>query len=61
MNENNVTQTEAERKALDTVINILLLFILALVGYSAGYFIAMREVATHAGTIVSQTQGEQQK
>ncbi|MEJ7701444.1 MAG: hypothetical protein WKF71_17625 [Pyrinomonadaceae bacterium] len=30
MNENNVTQTEAERKAVDAVINILLLFLLAL-------------------------------
>ncbi len=60
MNENNVTQVEAERKALDTVINLLLLFLLVLVGYGAGYYIAMREVATHAGTIVSQSQGVQQ-
>ncbi len=45
MNENNVTQTEAERKAVDAVINILLLFLLALVAFSAGYFLAAAEAA----------------
>jgi hypothetical protein len=61
MNENNVTQRaiEAEREAVNAVINILLLFLLVLVGYAGGYYIAMREVATHAGTIVSSSQGEQ--
>jgi TRAP-type C4-dicarboxylate transport system permease small subunit len=53
MNENNITQAaiEAERKAVDTVINLLLLFLLALVGYAGGYYVAMREVAAFAGTI----------
>ncbi len=47
MNKETLTQSaiESERKALDTVINLLLLFLLALVAFSAGYFIAMREVS----------------
>ncbi len=47
MNENNITQAaiEAERKAVDAVINILLIFIFGLVAFSAGYFIAMSEAA----------------
>ncbi len=55
MNENNITQAaiEAERQAVDTVINILLVIILALVGYGAGYFVAMREVAALAESIVN--------
>jgi hypothetical protein len=60
MNENKHNTSEQEAKALDTVINILLLFLLVLVGYGAGYYIAMREVSAHAGTIVSQSQGVQQ-
>ncbi len=53
MNENNVTQTEAERKALDAVINILLLFILALVGYAGGYYVASMEAAALVKTILN--------
>ncbi len=55
MNENNVTQAaiEAERKAVDTVINLLLLFILALVGYSAGYYAASMEASELIKTIVN--------
>jgi hypothetical protein len=53
MNENNITQTaiESERKAVDAVINILLLFILGLAAFAAGYFLAMHEVAALAGAI----------
>ncbi len=55
MNENNVTHTaiEAERQALDTAINLLLLFLLALVGYSAGYYVASMEAAALVKTIVN--------
>ncbi len=55
MNEDNITQSpiEAERKAVDTVINILLLFLLALVGYAAGYYVAMNETAALIKTIVN--------
>jgi hypothetical protein len=53
MNENNITQSaiEAERKAVDTVINILLLFLLGLVGYALGYYVAMSEAAALVKTI----------
>jgi hypothetical protein len=53
MNENNITRTEAERKAVDTVINILLLFILALVGYGIGYYVAIREAAALVKIIIN--------
>jgi hypothetical protein len=53
MNENNVTQVEAERKAVDTAINLLLLFLLALVGYSAGYYVAAVEAAALVKTILN--------
>ncbi len=53
MNENNIPQAaiEAERKAGDAVINILLLFLLALVAFSAGYYIAAAEAAALVKTI----------
>ncbi len=53
MNENNVTQAtiEAERKAVDAVINILLLFLLALTSFCGGYFVAMNEAAALVKTI----------
>jgi hypothetical protein len=55
MNKERLTQAaiEAERKAVGTVINILLVIILALVGYGAGYYVAMREVAALAESIVN--------
>ncbi len=53
MNENNVTQTEAERKAVDAVINILLLFLLALTSFAAGYYVAMNEAAALVKTILN--------
>jgi hypothetical protein len=55
MNENNIPQAaiEAERKALDTAINLLLLFLLALVGYSAGYYVASMEAAALVKTILN--------
>jgi len=54
-NENNISQSaiEAERKAVDTTVNILLLFLLVLVGYGVGYYAAMREVAALAGAILN--------
>ncbi len=53
MNKETLTQStiEAERKALDTVINILLVFLLALVGYALGYYAAMSEAAALVKTI----------
>jgi TRAP-type C4-dicarboxylate transport system permease small subunit len=58
MNEKNITQTssEAERQALDTVINLLLLFLLALVGYAGGYYVAMSEAAALVKTILTDQQ-----
>ncbi len=55
MNEKNIPQTssEAERQALDTVINLLLLFLLGLVGYAVGYYAAMREVSGLVQTILN--------
>jgi hypothetical protein len=55
MNEKNITQTssEAERQALDTVINLLLLFLLGLVGYALGYYVAAAEAAALVKTIVN--------
>jgi hypothetical protein len=53
MNEKNITRTEQEDKALDTVINLLLLFLLALVGYSAGYYAASMEAAALVKTILN--------
>jgi hypothetical protein len=54
----NLTQTatEAERKALDALINILLAFLLALVAFSAGYFIAAAEAAALVKTILTNQQ-----
>jgi hypothetical protein len=53
MNKNNISQAaiESERQTLDAVINILLIFIFGLVAFSAGYFIAMSEVAALVKTI----------
>ncbi len=53
MNKDNLTHSsiESERKALDTVINLLLVFILALVGYALGYYVAMSEAAALVKTI----------
>jgi hypothetical protein len=56
MNEKNITHPEQEAKAVDTVINLLLLFLLALVGYSAGYFIAAAEAAALVKTILTDQQ-----
>ena len=53
MNKERLTQAaiEAERKAVDAVINILLIFIFGLVAFSAGYFIAMSEASALVKTI----------
>jgi hypothetical protein len=53
MNKERLTQStiEEERKTLDAVINILLLFLLALVGYAVDYYAAMSEAAALVKTI----------
>ncbi len=58
MNKETLTQSaiESERKAVDTVINILLLFLLALVGYAGGYYAAMSEAAALVKTILTDQQ-----
>jgi hypothetical protein len=58
MNKETLTQSaiEAERKALDTVINLLLVFILALVGYALGYYVAAAEAAALVKTILTDQQ-----
>jgi hypothetical protein len=53
MNEKNITRTEQEDKAVDTVTNLLLLFLLALVGYSVGYYVASMEAAALVKTILN--------
>jgi hypothetical protein len=55
MNKERLTQStiEEERKTLDAVINILLLFLIALVGYSAGYYVAMNEAAALVKTTLN--------
>ncbi len=57
-NENNISQStiEAERKAVDTVINLLLVFILGLVGYGIGYYAAAAEAAALVKTILTDQQ-----
>jgi hypothetical protein len=56
MNEKNITHPEQEAKALDAVINILLVFLLALVGYALGYYVAMSEAAALVKTILTDQQ-----
>ncbi len=57
MNKERLTQsTIEERRTLDTVINILLLFLLGLVGYAVGYYAAMREVSGLVKTILTDQQ-----
>ncbi len=58
MNKETLTQTatEAERKAVDALINIMLAFLLALVAFSAGYFIAAAEAAALVKTILTDQQ-----
>ena len=58
MNNERLTQSavEAEGKALDALINILLAFLLALVAFSAGYFIAAAEAAALVKTILTDQQ-----
>ena len=53
MNNERLTQAtiEAERKAVDAAISILLIFIFGLVAFSAGYFIAMSEASALVKTI----------
>jgi hypothetical protein len=55
MNKETLTQSaiEAERKALDTTINLLLLFLLALVGYAGGYYVAMSEASALVKTTLN--------
>jgi len=58
MNKETLTQSssDAKCKALDALINILLIFLLALVAFSAGYFIAAAEAAAMVKTILTNQQ-----
>ena len=58
MNNERLTQTssDAEGKALDALINIILIFLLALVAFSAGYYVAMNEAAALVKTILTDQQ-----
>jgi hypothetical protein len=53
MNKERLTQStiEEERKTLDAVINILLVFVFGLFAFIAGYFIAMNEALALVKTI----------
>ncbi len=55
MNEDNITQTaiEAKRKALDALINILLVFTVLLLAFCGGYYLAMREASELIKTILN--------
>jgi TRAP-type C4-dicarboxylate transport system permease small subunit len=55
MNKDTLTQSaiETERKALDAVINILLIFIFGLVAFSAGYYLAMSEASALVKTMLN--------
>jgi hypothetical protein len=52
----NTTATEQEDKAVDTTVNILLAFLLVLVGYGAGYYAAAAEAAALVKTILTDQQ-----
>jgi hypothetical protein len=53
MNGTKITQSEGERKALDAVFNILLIFVSLLTAFCGGYFLAMREASALIKTIVN--------
>ena len=58
MNKETLTQSaiESERKALNALINIMLIFLLALVAFSAGYYVAAQEAAAMVKTILTDQQ-----
>jgi phosphate/sulfate permease len=56
MNENNITRTEAERKAVDAVFNIMLVFTALLLAFCLGYYIAAAEAAALVKTILTNQQ-----
>ncbi len=53
--KNNITQTatETERKAVDAVFNILLIFTALLLAFCLGYFVAMNEAAALVKTTLN--------
>jgi hypothetical protein len=55
MNNERLTQTasEAERKALDAAINILLIFTALLLAFCVGYYVAMNEALALVKTILN--------
>ncbi len=55
MNENNLTQTAAEQqyKSLATLIKILMAAFVILASFTAGYYVAMNEVAAHITKILN--------
>ena len=52
-NENNVTRTEQEDKAVDAAFNIMLIFTALLLAFCLGYFIAVNEALALVKTIVN--------
>jgi hypothetical protein len=55
MNENNISQSaiESERKALDALISILLVFTVLLLAFCLGYYVAMNEALALVKTILN--------
>ncbi len=55
MNENNITQAaiDAERKAVDAVFNIMLVFTALLLAFCLGYYVASMEAAALVKTILN--------
>ncbi len=53
MNENNITQTEAERKAVDAAFSIMLVFTALLLAFCLGYYVASMEAAALVKTILN--------
>ncbi len=55
MNENNISQStiEAERKSLDTVFIILLIFTAISLAFCLGYFVAMNEALSLVKTTLN--------
>jgi hypothetical protein len=55
MNNERLTQAaiEAERKAVDAAISILLIFVSLLTAFCGGYYLAMRQASELIKTIVN--------
>ncbi len=53
MNNERLTQTEQEGKAVDAAINILLIFTALLLAFCVGYYVAMNEALALVKTILN--------